>query len=74
MTAHYNCDDFGSANPAHETGNLTAAAYAAADALRLTDRDARRFSQGFIHARQGRTPLVGFSHAYDLGFASGSAQ
>ncbi len=72
MKPDYTSDDFGTANPSFETGRATAMAYAAADALRLSDLDARKFTQGFIHAAQGRTDLLGTGSAmYDAGHACG---
>jgi len=37
-------------------------------------RAARRYSQGKIHARQGRNDLIGDCPHYDAGYAAGLAQ
>lgn len=65
MNADYHSCDFSTAR--EDIGGITAAAWAAADALGLVASAARRFSQGFIHAAQGRSDLAGLDADYDKG-------
>lgn len=64
------CDDFG-----HATGQtqspITQAAWETADRLGLNPTKARQFTQGFIHAHQGRCDLLGECGVYDAGFTAG---
>ena len=61
------CDDFGHAAPNAKPQPITQASFVAADDLGLCSIDAKRFSQGYIHAYQRRFDLLGQHPIYDLG-------
>jgi hypothetical protein len=61
----FHSDDFGTSD-GHQ-GEVTTAAWATADRLGYAGFYASKFSQGFIHAHQNRTDLLGHSGAYDAG-------
>jgi hypothetical protein len=68
---NYNCDDFGTANPAHAMGILTASASVAADRRDLPSYMRNAFMQGYIHAARGDNPAPGDNFAYGLGYRAG---
>lgn len=69
--ATQNCPDFSTSTGFAAPGGNTAAAWAEADRRKLDGRDAKAFTQGFIHARQGRTDLIAdASPQYAAGYAA----
>ena len=69
----YHSDDFASAR--HANGSNTSEAWKIADGLGLEGRRARNWTQGFIHAKQGRCDLIGMgASSYDAGYAAASKE
>ena len=70
MTAYnlQNCDDFATSH--HAAGENTRRAWVMAAERGLTGTAAKHFTQGYIHAGQGRTDLLGQSEDYDAGHAA----
>lgn len=64
-----NCPDFSTAMP--RTGARSNYEVGFCEGVRrgLSDKDAGRFAQGYTHAKQGRTDLLGDCQRYDAGAA-----
>lgn len=53
-----NCQDFSTSTGLSLSGINTRDAWMASDKLGLSGGDARKFTQGFIHARQSRVDII----------------
>ena len=63
------CSDFGHSTDS-PAGTLTSKAWAKADATSMPEDDKRAFTQGFIHAAQGRPASPEACQPYNAGFAA----
>lgn len=67
------CDDFSTAMAAPSVILKAADDAAAAQGFKTYGREFRRFSQGYCHAAQGRTDILGQCPIYDAGFKAYTA-